>query len=155
MGNDERVKTVALRYADNFAPECGTIAAHRELIDELGFVWYGKLGSPISKEAADMILESGDPKILLIHSGSQERFWAHVKEIRRSTPPQAEIPEYYRSNADKFSCWFRVSRFEKAPKDIMSKCIVSSSGKKLSSASRHSMSPYFKIELDEDEGKND
>ena len=40
--------TVALRFAENFAPSCGTIAAHQEIIDEKGFAWYGKLGNPIS-----------------------------------------------------------------------------------------------------------
>lgn len=150
-----RVKTIALRYAENFAPECGTIRAHQKLIDELGFVWYGKLGGSISDEAAFSILKSDDPKILLIHSGSQERFWAHIGEIRRDAPPDVGIPGYYRKDADNFGCWFKVLEFEKAPNDIMSRCTVPSSGKTLSAASRHSMSPYFRIELDAEEVKND
>lgn len=153
--NNDIEKTIALRFADNFAPEGGTIVAHQEVIEELGFVWYGKLGNPISREAASMILESNDPRILLIHSGSQERFWAHVNEIRRSTPPLAEVPKYYRNRVDNFGCWFKIAKFVKAPKNIMSKCVVFSSGKKLSNASRHSMSPYFKIEFNENEEKND
>ena len=39
------MKTIALRYGEHFAPQCGTIAAHQELINELGYAWYGKMGA--------------------------------------------------------------------------------------------------------------
>ena len=81
------MRTVALRFAENFAPECGTIAAHREIIDLIGHVWYGKLGSPISNKTADEILDDTDPRFLLIHSGGQGRWWVHVEKIQRETPP--------------------------------------------------------------------
>ena len=140
------MRTVALRFAENFAPECGTIAAHEELIRELGHVWYGKLGAPVSSKAADQILKNDDPRILLIHSGGQDRWWLHIKAIQRSIPPLDEIPAYYRNKAADFGCWFKVGQFELAVKDVMSQCIVASSGKVLSSASRQSMSPYFIID---------
>lgn len=47
-------------------------------------------------------------------------------------------------------CQNKVSRFEKAERNVMSKCVVASSGKTLSIASRHSMSPYFIIEALDD-----
>ena len=37
------MRTIALRFSNNFAPEAGTIVEHQEIIAELGFVWYGKL----------------------------------------------------------------------------------------------------------------
>ncbi|KFI67789.1 hypothetical protein [Bifidobacterium magnum] len=140
------MKTIALRFAENFAPDCGTIKAHRELIDQLGHVWYGKLGNPVSEKVAKDILKEDDPQILLIHSGGQDRWWAYVSEIQRDILPLEEIPSYYRNKADDFGCWFKVSKFEKAPKNVMSHCFVTSSGKSLTSASRHSMSSYFIIE---------
>ena len=33
------MKTIALRFGEQFAPECGTIAAHQQLISEKEFVW--------------------------------------------------------------------------------------------------------------------
>lgn len=140
------MRTVALRFAENFAPKCGTIAAHQELIDVLGHVWYGKLGTPISLKTANEILNNDDPKLLLIHSGGQDRWWVHVEKIQREIPAFEEIPRYYRDQASDFGCWFKVKSFEAADKGIMSQCIVVSSGKVLSSASRHSMSPYFIID---------
>lgn len=140
------MKTVALRFAENYAPDGGTISAHQHVIDEIGHVWYGKLGNPVSQAIAREILASEDPCILLIHSGGQERYWAHVDAIQRDEPKLSEVPSYYRSMAEKFKCWFRVTEFTKADKNVMSNCTVVSSGKRLTDASRRSMSPYFIIE---------
>ena len=139
------MKTVALRFANKFAPECGTIEAHNEMIKQNGYVWYGKLGNKIASSMFDEILENETSRILLIHSGSTGRYWENVDKIQHDKPDLKEIPEYYRDMADKFTTWFRVIRFENAPKDIMGKCTVASSGATLSDASKHSMSPYFKI----------
>ena len=140
------MKTVALRFSDNFAPAEGTIQAHKTIIDKKGFVWYGKLGLPLSKKAVNFIMDSNDPMILLIHSGKTARYWAHIVEIRRDTPEIEAIPEYYRYSANQFNSWFKVTRFENAPKDVLSKCHVISSGATLGEVSSHSMSPYFIIE---------
>ena len=72
------MRTVALRFAENFAPACGTIAAHQELIDASGHVWYGKLGSAVSLKIVDEIMNDNDPRFLLIHSGGQDRWWVHI-----------------------------------------------------------------------------
>lgn len=141
------MKTIALRYSENFAPDAGTISAHRDIIESNGYVWYGKLGTKISAEAKSSILTEDNPKILLIHSGKTDRYWAYVKEILFECPEDIEnIPSYYRDNRIKFKTWFKVTRFEKASDDVLSKCIVVSSKQPLSLASKHSLSPYFKIE---------
>lgn len=140
------MRTIALRFAENFAPGCGTIAAHQEVIDEKGFVWYGKLGNPVSAKIAGEILMEDDPRILLIHSGGSDRWWAHVDTIKREAPELSGIPSYYRSRADEFRCWFKVTSFERADSKVMSRCFVASSGKVLTEASRYSMSPYFIID---------
>ena len=144
------MKTIALRFGEQFSPECGTIKAHQNVIDELGFVWYGKLGNPLSRSTINELSSQDDTVILLINSGKASRYWAHVSEVSRSTPDINGIPLYYRETADKFKTWFKVTEFELAPKDIMSKCTVISSGQKLGDVSKHSMSPYFIVEYDKD-----
>ena len=143
------MNTIALRFTNNFAPESGTIAEHQALINKLGYVWYGKLGATVSNAVTSQILENKDPKILLIHSGATGRYWAYIDAVQRNTPDPSAIPEYYRDMADKFNTWFRVTRFEDAPKNILLQCTVTSSGATLSQASRHSMSPYFIIDTNE------
>ena len=140
------MRTVALRFSENFAPANGTIAAHEELIERNGFVWWGKLGVPLSAKVASALMENENPRILLIHSGKSNRYWAFVKKLQRETPPENEIPQYYRGMAKDFSFWFCVTRFVKAENDVMGKCKVASSGDSLSYVSKSSMSPYFIID---------
>lgn len=137
--------TIALRFADTFAPAEGTIQAHQDVINRLGFVWYGKLGSKVSLKVAKNILSNEIPRILLIHSGKTGRYWAYTEEIRFDIPPKNEIPSYYRENAHKFKTWFKIIKIEEAPKTILRDCMVISSHKPLSEASKYSMSPYFII----------
>lgn len=143
------MKTIALRFSETFAPEIGTIAAHQELINTQGYAWYGKLGSAISAKVIVDVMKNDDPKILLIHSGKQARYWMFVTAISRGMPPINEIPEYYRDLSCKIKCWFKVRAFEEAPRGIMSQCYVISSNSLLSEASKYSMSPYFIITVKE------
>ncbi len=143
------MKTIALRFGEHFSPDCGTVAAHQQLIDRLGYVWYGKMGNPIASRIIEELNDQSDTIILLISSGKADRYWAHVSAVQKEVPPLSDIPEYYRDKASKFKTWFKVTAFETAPRDIMSKCLVTSSGNTLSSVSRHSMSPYFIIEYKE------
>lgn len=141
------MRTIALRYGEHFAPSCGTIAAHQRIIDELGYVWYGKLGTRVSDKMCGIIMSQESPKILLICSGKKDRYWAYIDQISNSRPGKGEFPDYYQDKAEQIRTWFRISLFEKASKDIMSVCTVSSSGNSLSETSKHSMSPYFIIEV--------
>lgn len=142
------MKTIALRFGEHFSPECGTIAAHQAIIDKIGHVWYGKMGSAVSDKVISDIKRADQPRILLIRSGRTERYWAKVLEIQHTVPSLSEIPEYYRDTAGTFKTWFKVSEFELADRDVMSKCRVASSGNALGEVSKHSMSPYFIIEYD-------
>ena len=147
------MKTIALRFGEHFAPKCGTIAAHQKIIDKRGYVWYGKMGNPVSTHIIKELLELEDKRILLINSGKADRYWAHISEIKKDTPEKDGIPSYYRDNTEKFKTWFKVTLFEPAPKNIMSKCFVISSGIALGEVSKHSMSPYFIIEYEGKEGE--
>ena len=143
------MKTIALRFADRFAPEEGTIKAHQRVIDTYGFVWYGKMGNAVSESVLKELSANENARILLIHSGKSDRYWAYIDAAQKEQPEKQYIPEYYRDNAANFKSWFRVTRFESAPSDILSQCVVPSSGNTLSYTSRHSMSPYYIIDYDE------
>jgi len=141
------VITIALRFADNFAPQEGTIKAHETLLEKDGFVWYGKLGSPVSDKMSKQILEQESPRILLIHSGKSDRYWVYIDRIQHETPESDHIPEYYRKSVGVFKTWFRIRKIETAENKVLGQCIVKSSGRPLSEVSRSSMSPYFIIEV--------
>lgn len=143
------MKTIALRFADNIAPKDGTIAEHEKIIKQYGFVWYGKFGARISNKIRTEILSAEDKRVLLIHSGTNKRYWLHVDEIIDTIPEESYIPSYYRDLAGVVKTWFKVNEIERADKNVMSKCIVLSSGRPLSTVSKQSMSPYFIVEYDE------
>ena len=143
------MKSIALRFSEKFAPPEGTIAAHTTLIDQKGYVWYGKLGTALSDKTVDLLMSNEHPRVLLIHSGKSSRYWAYIDVAQRVTPPLDEIPFYYRHMAQDFKFWFRVVSIEKAENDVMQKCKVASSGELLTFASRSSMSPYFIIDAPE------
>lgn len=142
--------TVALRFSDNFAPVSGTIEEHIKIIEKLSYVWYGKMGTPLAQNIIRELMGNEEKRILLIHSGRQDRYWAYYTHIQREIPESEGIPEYYRFKTENFRTWFKIIAFEKAPRDILGKCFVRSSGVPLSSVSRHSMSPYFIIETEEE-----
>ena len=139
------MKTIALRFSDNFAPSSGTVVEHQKLIETKGFVWYGKLGAPVSDRICKELLNNREPRILLIHSGKAARYWAYIDQVVKGTPPLEDIPAYYRNQADSFHTWFRILKIEEADKHVLSLCTVASSGAPLTMASRSSMSPYFII----------
>jgi len=141
------MKGIALRFFEKFATEEGTIAEHQKLIAQKGYVYYGKMGNPVSDKNIRMLMEQGTIKVLLIHSGKTDRYWATVDKIVKEQPSYDEFPQYYHDIAEKFKTWFRIVNIEEAPKDVMSKCVVASSGASLGEASKHSMSPYFIIEF--------
>ena len=103
----------------------------------------------MSEKIRTIILNSDDKRVLLIHSGTSKRYWLYINDISYRTPDMHTIPQYYRNLSKSIKTWFKVIKITKADKDIMSKCIVSSSGNPLSEVSKHSMSPYFIIEYDE------
>jgi hypothetical protein len=141
------MKTIALRFADNYAPKEGTIKLHQEIINNNGYVWYGKFGNTLSQKNIDLLMSQPNKKILLIKSGFPDRYWASFEEINRDKPLDIDnIPEYYRNNTDKIKCWFKITKFERAENNVMSKFIISSSKMPLSEASKHSLNPYFVIE---------
>lgn len=141
------MKTIALRFSDNYAPEEGTINLHKDVINKYGYVWYGKFGNSLSQKNIELIMSQPQKKILLIKSGYPDRYWVYFDTIQKEKPIDVDkIPEYYRNSADRIGCWFKVLKIEKAENNIMSKFIISSSKTLLSDASKHSMNPYFIIE---------
>lgn len=143
------MKSIALRFSENFSPETGTIAEHQKIIDKKGYVYYGKMGSSVSHKNKELVLGEDTPKILLIHSGGIKRYWAYIEAIINERPDFDDFPEYYHEKSENFKTWFKVTKFEEAPRNIMSLCKVASSGATLGEASKHSMSPYFVIDCED------
>ena len=102
----------------------------------------------MSRKVSLEILENDIPRILLIQSGRNKRYWAYVESIQLEKPIDGLYPSNYEQAMDRFKTWFKVVKIEEAPSNIMSQCCVVSSGAKLAHASRSSMSPFFIIDTE-------
>lgn len=139
--------TIVLRYGDAFAPEEGTIEAHRKLILKNGYVWYGKMGLGVSQKGVEACMSS--KKVLLIHSGKYDRYWLTIETVSNDRPANEEFPSYYADKTDNVKTWFKVTNIETAEKDVVSKCQLVSNGRQLNEVSKSSMSPYFIVKYEE------
>lgn len=142
------LRIFAVRFHDGFAPACGTVKAHIDVIEKYGYVWFGKIGQGASEKTIKECLQQGMDRILLIDSGRVSRWWAYIDQIQNSKPEESFIPEYYRDKTDKIKTWFRIFRFEAAPRNILSKYKVASSGKLMSHSSRCPSSLFIIEKLD-------
>ena len=84
-------------------------------------------------------------------SKSLDCFWAYVSDIKLFCDDIDAVPSYYHDKIGKMHTWFKIVRFEKAPKNIKQKCLVLSSKRPLSEASKWSMCPWFNIEAREND----
>ena len=139
---------IALRYSEKFAPPEGTIATHLNILKTHGFVWYGKIGKTISNKVIADLLNKGETRLLLIDSGKTDRYWADVVSIVKEKP-DGYYPDYYSRFVDDIKTWFKITGISKASNDVLSHCTVTSSGALLTTASKHSMSPFFIINVED------
>lgn len=137
------METIALKFNNNFASKDGTIEEHNKLLKEKGYVWYGKLGTPLSKRNKESIVSSEHPHILLVNNRDNEYYWACIEKIEYQ-PDDENIPEYYRARKSDFTTWFKIVKLVKTDKEILRKCIVTSSSRPLIEA-MNCMSPFFNI----------
>ena len=143
------MKTIALRYSDNYAPKEGTIYLHNRIIKEKKYVWYGKFGNKFSQSVVNEILDNKKAKILLLNNGFTEKYWAYITDIKNSISDYSNVPDYYKDEYSDIKCWIKIIKIEKAEDDVMEKCVVVSSQKKLSETSKRCMSPSFIIDYKE------
>lgn len=141
------MRTIALRFSDNFAPKSGTISEHKKILSKRGYVWYGKLGNKISPKIFDIILANGPVRVLFIKASSPERYWVTVDKV--SYEAQTVHPDYYGQEVNLMNTWLRITKIETADPNILEKCIIPSTGSKLSDIYKRSMGSYFNIEVHE------
>lgn len=141
------MKTICLRFSDAYAPEEGTIQLHQSIINKCGYVWYGKKGCKINENVFVELLKNGSARILLVKSGSKERYWATVSGY--SYEEKNEHPNYYKNEAPFMKTWIKITKIEPAPENILDNCYVYSTGTPMKNIIKKSMSPYFIVDVRE------
>ena len=147
-------KHILLRYNDHLKYD--TIKCHKEVIDQSGYVWFGKIGSPVSKEyiASCKGLINSEQKIelFLLKSKSNKNtlYKTNILDLTNSDLTKSTernfIPEYYRDANYNIKCWFKLNRFLKLPTSYLGKLSVSSSGMSVLESINTSMSGILYVE---------
>lgn len=120
------VKSLILRFRDLSIPN--TIEAHKKIIEEKEYVWWGWWAKPQEKVALEIfadlkerIKEEGKIDIFLFNSGELNIYKATCIDIEMkngeeiSSPDKEATPEYYSEN--QYMLWFKFSNIDQKISD--------------------------------------
>jgi len=92
-----------IRFSDNLFAVGDAIGRHQKVIRERGYVWFGKLGTPIGQKAIDGFnaqIEQGTPTNLYLVKGNRKQstfYKAKIISLSNEIPKKEKdvIPSYY------------------------------------------------------------
>lgn len=142
----ERDKLLLIRYSDLKGIDC--MKEHIEVLNEKGYVWFGKIGSVPTKRFIK-ILEDNETKYLILNS-KNETYFCNFDKVEYELPKNLDgVPTYYKDNfldkGVKFSIFFKLLSIKKIDKELLNNLVVSSSANNLNNALKFSMSAHFLI----------
>ena len=154
IAKDEKI--ILIRYSDMFGYD--TIQEHINIINNLGYCYFGKVGKKTSSMHLKELLESKEPKIIL--NSKKAAYIAIVDDIVFEKPENG-YPKYYEnelfSKNNYPSMYYRLKNILKFDKKYFSSFVVNSSINPLPQALNQSMTSQLlvraeqNINLEEDE----
>lgn len=142
-------KCFIIRYGKQIVPDC--IRRHREKIDEIGYCWFGKLGSAPVKNKIEAVLESENPTIILY--ARNDSFICRIEDVAYEKPADG-YPEYYDTELyAKYSfptIYFKITQIEPLDMDALKNFIVVSSKSDAVSTLNRSMSSFLFVSYGSD-----
>lgn len=138
-------KQLLLKFGYLHGIDC--IQEHQNVINNLGYVWFGKIGIRPKSSIIDKMLDSELKSNFIILKSAKECYLCHFDKYSLISPENG-FPEYYishlRMTSDTFSIWFRITEMKKIS-DLTSlqEIVVESSGNPLLVACRQSMAAHF------------
>lgn len=93
-----------LRFSDMLLKEGDTILEHNKIVESNGFVWFGKMGTPVASKSIAILnqqVEKGIPTYVYLIKGNRKKPLAFLAEliIAARELPKREIiftPSYYK-----------------------------------------------------------
>lgn len=135
-------KLLVLRYGKQIVADC--IELHQKKIDEMGYCWFGKLGTVPSKKSINAMLNEDKPSVILYARGSA--FICEVSEVAYNKPEKG-YPEYYKTelfNKSAFpTVYFKLISIEPMNTKELEKFVVMSSGNTAMNTLMHSMTSFL------------
>lgn len=142
---------VLVKYSDKFGD---TIALHNKVVESFGYVWFGKIGTPISKVRLSKLrsqIEIGQTTWLYIVRREKKTVVhkAQLLDVTRDRPGEEGIPHYYRDHnlLNFMRCWFKVRAFSPCRMSEFNRLTVASSLSKVSESLVSSTSGFFIVKI--------
>ena len=130
----------------NTPVEIDFLTVHQLLIDEYGFVWFGKKGNRgLSQNLYNCIKQH---KVLLIRDSKINNYKTYLCTVQEisSHKPTISIPMYYHQFNDLIIPWFKVTNIKEIDKHLIEeKFSAVSSDIPLKRTLSKSMCPFFYI----------
>ena len=118
----EKTFHLVVRFSDNLIGIGDVVGKHNEVVAKYGFVWFGKLGNPLSLKRIDMLneqLSKGVLTYVYLVKGNQARSTAYratLFSLARELAPkeQERIPRYYFENdlVQYMKSWLKIGEIE-------------------------------------------
>ena len=144
---------LAIKYSDTLTSIDDTVKEHRDLLREVGCVWFGKLGAPLGKTNIDKLNEqiaSGNVTYVFLVQKRGDDYRVSrgtVKEVSSNLPngEEANVPNYYKKQGilNQVTLWVKLSRLVNVGEKGLSKYHIASSGKKARKSIMKSISSLF------------
>ncbi len=153
----QKAKHVLVRYSDKFG---NTIELHNNVAEELGHVWFGKMGSPLADrwvQAIESQIAAGVGSYLFVvkrEGGSYIFHKGEIIEIRRVAKEavfeDTGLPNYYLSNRlnAQMSCYFKTKILTRCRRQEVATLKLTSSGATALDTLVASMAGLFIIQMD-------
>ena len=118
--------------------------AHKNVISQNGYVWFGKVGKPITEKyipyVKDKIKNNEKVYVLFLKQNKNllDVYKSEIIDITREDIRKTEeynlIPEYYRDQPFSIGFWLKLQSFERLTTTFLNKVVVSSSKMKISNS---------------------
>lgn len=142
--NIEKGKEIlCLKFANADGLDC--IQEHQKIMNELGYVWLGKIGNkPAYKTLYKMVINNS---AYILLKESKKAYICQFKSYSERIPYTSEYPNYYNTEISpniKYSIWFKLtSIIEVNNIKILDNIVVKSSRSPILETMKKSMASHF------------
>lgn len=141
-----RTDMLCLRFVNVGNFDC--INKHIEIIDEKGYVWFGKIGVKPSLSRLENMINEGVGYIIL--KSPEKEYFCKYEQYSFDKPEKNMYPNYYDDKSllghRDFSIWFKlIEIIEVKDKSVMDKVVVKSSMQPILPVTKRSMTSLFYV----------
>lgn len=134
---------LCMRFANLGGHDC--IDEHKKVINEKGFVWFGKIGNKPTDKALDKMIENESKYILL--KEPQKAYICRFESYSHEIPAADEFPNYYSTEilpTRSFSIWFKLASIMEVDNlSVLNNIVLKSSRNPILETTKKSMASHF------------